>query len=109
MKILGKRVKHSSSYAESHTPNCPVNDELKLGTVHHALCLKDESPPSVTCERDNLADDHRNPTGKDIVDSEVLNEDVQQYVCGTGPDAAGDRELDCLGSKRIPELLNPAT
>jgi len=71
-------------------------DELKLGTVHHTLCLEDESPPSVTCERYELTDYHRNPTGVDIVYSKVLNEDVQQYVCGTSPDASDNPELDCL-------------
>lgn len=107
MKILGKRVKYSSSYPESHTPDCPVYDELKLGAVHHALCLKDESPPSVAREGYELPDYHRNPTGVDIVDSKVLNEDVQQYVSGTGADASDNRELDGLRPERIPELLNP--
>ena len=75
MKILGKRIEHSSSDAESYTPDCPMYDELKLGTVHHALCLNDESPPPVTCERDNLTDNHRNPACVDIVHSKILNED----------------------------------
>lgn len=77
-------------------------DELKRGAVHHASCLKYESPPSVAYEGDNLTDNHRNPAGVDIVDSKVLNEDVQQYVRDTSPDAPDNRELDGLRSKIIP-------
>ena len=108
VKILGKRVKYAGSYAETYAPDCPMEHELKLRTVHHAPCLKDESPPSVTCERYNLADNHRNPTCEDIVDSKVLNEDIQQYISGTSPDASDNPELDGLRPERIPELLNPA-
>jgi len=108
VKVLGKRVKYAGGYAETHAPDYPMDHELKLRAVHHALCLEDKGPPSVSRERYDLADNHRNPTCEDIVDSKVLNEDIQQYIGGTSPDAPHNPELDGLRPERIPELLNPA-
>jgi len=106
MEILGKRVKNRSSYAESNPPDRPMNYKLKLGAVHHALCLEDKGPPPVTCERYDLANYHRNPTRVNVVDSKVLNEGVQQHVRRPSPDASNNSKLNGLRPERVPEPLN---